>query len=522
MMSAPTGDNAFLHELELKVREELTLAQANEPGEGAACAPIEEWLSDPADDRRYEVSLNALLGAVKAMEDGSRPGVAAADLQRVRAADRPGGAARCDRMFPDLNPLGTIPGAAPRAGGTGGDCDAAAAGGHVAADDQDASEAAGWPFFAQLIAHDITAGRSPADGAAELAARRNSHAPQLDLEIIYSGGPAGAPYLFDRADPAKFLLSPDGRDVPRNAQGTALISDPRDDVHLFALTLHVALLRAHNRIVDLLRADGTPEADVFDQARVTLTWHYQWIIIHDFLPRLVGASLVGEVLASGGRWFAPPPRQAYIPLEFSHAAFRYGHGQIRHAYRLADGGPAVPMFPDLTGLGPPPPGRDLDLSQVFDLPGRPPAQRARRIDGRLAASLAAPPAEVTGVVDDATRHSLAARDLLRGQTAGLPSGEAVARLTGATPLTADELGHPGPHGTPLWSYILKEAEHRGDGDRLGPVGGLIVTETLVGLLRANPASYLSLTPDWRPTLPAAHRTYSLADLLTLGNPTLTT
>jgi hypothetical protein len=44
---------------------------------------------------------------------------------------------------------------------------------------------------------------------------------------------------------------------------------------------------------------------------------------------------------------------------------------------------------------------------------------------------------------------------------------------------------------------------RGGGDRLGPVGGRIVTEVLIGLLRADPASYLSLEPDWRPTLPAA-------------------
>ena len=100
----------------------------------------------------------------------------------------------------------------------------------------------------------------------------------------------------------------------------------------------------------------------------------------------------------------------------------------------------------------------------------------------------------------AAHHSLAARDLLRGETTGLPSGEAVARLVGATPLTADELEHSWPHGTPLWFYILKEAEHRGGGDRLGPVGGRIVAEVLIGLLRADPASYLSLEPGWKPTL----------------------
>ena len=238
--------------------------------------------------------------------------------------------------------------------------------------------------------------------------------------------------------------------------------------------------------------------------------------IHDFLPRLVGASLVKQVLTEGGRWFAPLPRQAYIPLEFADAAFRYGHGQIRHAYRLADGGPAVPLFPDLIGFGPLPPGRRLDLAQVFDMPGHPPAQCAKRLDGRLAASLIGLPEQVTGPVDATAYHSLAVRDLLRGETTGLPSGEAVARLIGTTPLAADELGHAWPHGTPLWFYVLKEAEHRGGGDRLGPVGGRIVAEVLIGLLRADPTSYLSLEPDWQPTLPAAGPGYGLADLIALG------
>ena len=198
------------------------------------------------------------------------------------------------------------------------------------------------------------------------------------------------------------------------------------------------------------------------------------------------------------------------------AAFRYGHGQIRHTYRLVDGGPAVPLFPNLIGFGPLPAGRRLDLAQVFDMPGHPPAQRAKRLDGQLAASLIALPEQVTGAVDTPAYHSLAVRDLLRGETTGLPSGEAVALLVGATPLTPGELEHTWPHGTPLWFYILKEAEHRGGGDRLGPVGGQIVTEVLIGLLRADPASYLCLEPDWQPTLPAAGPGYGLADLITLG------
>jgi hypothetical protein len=153
---------------------------------------------------------------------------------------------------------------------------------------------------------------------------------------------------------------------------------------------------------------------------------------------------------------------------------------------------------------------------VFDLPGGPPAQRAKRLDGRLATSLIGLPEQVTGSVDAAAYRSLAVRDLLRGETTELPSGEAVARLMGVPPLTPDELEQSWPNGTPLWFYILKEAEHRGGGDRLGAVGGRIVAEVLIGLLRADPASYLSMEPDWKPILPAAGPDFGPADLLTLG------
>jgi heme peroxidase len=436
-------------------------------------------------------------------------------LGPARSVDRPIGPARYGRMFPGLDPLSTDPQQLMRAGSDGGVCAAATVPGATAGGD-DATEAAGWPFFGQIVAHDITADRSAVTGGVETAALRNARTPKLNLEILYADGPVGMPYLFDLADPAKFLLGPDGGDVPRNQQGVALIGDPRDDVHLFSLSLHVALLRAHNRIVDRLRAAAVAEAEVFDTARTTLTWHYQWIVVHDFLPRLAGPDLVGEVLAGGGRWFAPKVSQGFIPLEFADAAYRYGHGQIRHTYRLVADGPAVPLFPDLAGFGPLPADRRLDLAQVFDLPGHPPAQRAKRIDGRLAASLIGLPEQVTGAVDADAYRSLAVRDLLRGENTGLPSGEAVARLLDVPALAPEELDKTWPHGTPLWFYILKEAEHRAAGDRLGPVGGRIVAEVLIGLLRADPASYLTLEPGWRPSLPAAGPHFTLADLITLA------
>lgn len=483
-----------LRDLGREVRAELTRTGARQPTPVGG-VPDEQRLYEAVDAERYEIGLRNLLGAVEAVEHGSRYG----------------------RMFPGLVPLGADPRALMRAGGTGGICAAAATVGPAGPGDDDATEAAGWPFFGQLVAHDITADRSPIAGGVEPPALRNARQPRLDLEMIYSDGPVGSPFLFDLADPAKFLLGPGGFDVPRNQQGVALIGDPRNDVHVFSSTLHVTLLRAHNRVVDLLRAAGVGEATVFDVARTTLTWHYQWAVVHDYLPRLVGADLAARVLAGGGRWFTPAP-PAPVPLEFAHAAFRYGHGQIRHAYRLVADGPAVPLFPDLIGFGPLSADRRVDLAQIFDLPGHPPAQRAKRLDGRLPASLIELPEQVTGAVDVAAHRSLATRDLLRGATTRLPSGEAVARLIGASPLTTDEVGPAWPHGTPLWFYILKEAEHRGSGDRLGPVGGHIVAEVLIGLLRADPTSHVNAHPGWTPTLPAAGPTYGLADLLILGGP----
>jgi hypothetical protein len=96
----------------------------------------------------------------------------------------------------------------------------------------------------------------------------------------------------------------------------------------------------------------------------------------------------------------------------------------------------------------------------------------------------------------------------------------VARRLGVTPLSARETGLAafGWRGeTPLWYYILKEAEVCTGGDRLGTVGARIVGEVLVGLMDHDPGSFRSAAPDWRPELPSAEPgSFTLADLLTLA------
>jgi Animal haem peroxidase len=412
--------------------------------------------------------------------------------ERVDAPIGEGG--RYGRMF-DLPALEADEKLLLELGAAGGFCDGGESEG-------DARVEAGWPFFGQYVAHDLTADRSPLREHTDLDALRNMRSPRANLEALYGGSPAGTPYLYTRDDPAK-LLEDDG-DLPRNQEGIALIGDPRNDVHAFISQMQLGFIRAHNLLVDRLREDGVGDAELFDEARRALTWHYQWLIVNDFLPGLVGRDLVDELLETGARFYRPDG-EPYIPLEFADAAYRYGHSQIRHA-----------VFPDLLGFGPVG-DHEVDWSLLFDVEGRPRAQRAKPIDGRLPRSLIQLPVALTGEVDDAYR-SLATRDLERGQGTGLPSGEAVARLIGTDVLGEGELNlrrHGWTSETPLWLYILLESSARHDGDRLGEVGGRIVAEVLHGVIAADPESYLALEPMWAPTLPARGERFRLADLLVL-------
>ena len=373
---------------------------------------------------------------------------------------------------------------------------------------------AGQPFFGQYLAHDLTADRSPLRVHGDINTLRNIRSPRANLEALYGGGPVGSPYLYDQTDPAKLLLADGGRDLPRNQQGIALIGDPRNDVHAFMTGLQVGFIHAHNRLVDRLRTDGVPESDLFDDARLALNWHYQWVILNDFLPNLVGNAMTMSVLRDGLRFYRPVG-EPFVPVEFADAAYRYGHSQVKGDYQVQPAGPRFPVFPDLAGFCPLTPEHGIDWTLLFDVPGHPPAQRAKPIDGQLPASLIRLPESITGAVEISAYRSLAARDLQRGMGTGLPSGEAVTRAVGATPLTRDELAlGDWQDETPLWLYILREAAVRGGGDHLGEVGGRIVAEVIVGIIRKDPESYLANDPSWRPTLPSHQPgSFKIRDLL---------
>jgi hypothetical protein len=264
--------------------------------------------------------------------------------------------------------------------------------------------------------------------------------------------------------------------------------------------LHLAMLEAHNAFVDEARLAGVANDHVFDEAARQLRWHYQWIVLNEFLPTLVGRTLADQVLREGPRWFRPGHGE-FIPLEFADAAYRYGHSQIRHRYQLNLQTDPVSLFPDLLGFRAVPRQRTVDWMLFFDAPCATSAQRSKKIDGKLVRALIELPVAVTGECEIEDYHSLAVRDLQRGQGVGLPSGEAVVRHIGIAPLTAEQVGiaSTGWQGeTPLWYYILREADVSTGGHRLGPVGGRIAAEVLVGLIDADATSFRRNYQRWRP------------------------
>jgi Animal haem peroxidase len=392
---------------------------------------------------------------------------------------------------------------------------------------------AGTTFFGQFIDHDITfdvASRlgQPTDPKDAV----NGRTAALDLDSVYGAGPVAAPQLYDALDGAKLKVEFGGlfEDLPRGSDSSAIIGDPRNDEHLVIAGLHAAFLEFHNNAVDALRLDGVPEPEVFAGARRLTTWHYQWMVLHEFLPLVVGQTLVDDVLTRGRRFYLPQNGQALIPVEFQAACYRFGHSLVRPSYRanLAgdDGQPFFGMIfdPAAQGQADPvdlrggarAPRRFVGWQTFFDF-GDGQVKPNKRIDTKLSTPLFDLPLGAIASHDPPT--ALAQRTLLRHLTWKLPSGQRVAAAMGATALSSEELSELKSFGvgfersTPLWYYVLKEAELMEQGLRLGPVGGRIVAEVLIGLLQSDPASFLATQPGWQPTLENPGAGFRMTDFL---------
>ena len=384
----------------------------------------------------------------------------------------------------------------------------------------------GFTFLGQFLDHDLTFDpTSSLERQNDPEAIENFRTPALELDNVYGSGPGASPHLYDLRDPAKLLIDEAApNDVPRNSQNVAIIGDPRNDENLIVNQLHLAMLKFHNALVDHVRARGTTGAQVFEEAQRLTRWHYQWMIIHEFLPRTVGGDVVRDVLNTPPRdRFYQFRNQPFIPVEFAVAAYRFGHSQVRPGYRV-NAGFAASIFNSALPLEDPDPNdlrggkraarRFVEWQRFFLLGDPALRQLGKKIDTTLSSPLFQLPPGVA-----ANPNSLAQRNLLRGLAFGLPSGQDMARAMRVPVLTPGELDELRPLGvgfersTPPWYYILREAELRGEGKRLGPLGGRIVAEVFLGVLQGDRHSYLSQNPDWKPELAAANGEFTIGDLL---------
>lgn len=426
----------------------------------------------------------------------------------------------------------------------------------------DSSVPAGYTYFGQFIDHDITLDVSSSlDAVTDARNINNMRTPALDLDSLYGRGPALDPFLYDfpaagspNSTAIRFMLGtntntgvggpggamgPGGmivhtrRDLPRvgnpanpsAASNTAIIGDPRNDENLIVSQFHFAMLSFHNKVVDMLEFVAF-SGDIFAEAKRQVTHHYQHAVLFDFLNVMCGSAAVNDAIATVN---APVGSNFRMPVEFSVAAYRFGHSLIRERYWLSFAqpnetlaeifdfirNPRLPVFSNWV----------VDFNAFFQTGNSVPVFNvAKKIDSVIAMGLASLPGLSLMMAQ------LATRNLRRGLALGLPSGQAMATSMGLTPMTSAQLiqGLPsnevsllGSQGgvlltkTPLWYYILREAAVVENGEQLGPLGAKIVAETFVRMLKRDSESILNVSGGFTPSLPSlgGSGTFTVADLL---------
>ncbi|MEU9311175.1 heme peroxidase family protein [Streptomyces sp. NPDC048256] len=457
----------------------------------------------------------------------------------------------------------------------------------------------GFTYLGQFVDHDLTLDATAVRLEDEITVRQllQGRSPALDLDSLYGLGPA---HRFDRRfyeddglrlksgttqgipnDPSIAGRPLTGFDLPRQGTGSlkserrrALIPDPRNDENLVVAQVHAAFIRFHNRVVADLVGKGVSSAVLFQSARETVVKHYQWMLRHDFLRRIVDPEIVEDVFANGRRVFEPSPGEhdlPTMPIEFSVAAYRLGHSMVRGRYnwnRIFDRGrgtlellfqfsgtsgtlsppPADPADPESGDFERLPTNWIADFRRLFAfqeaVPERtdllvPEAQfnLAKRIDTLLVDPLADLPLGSfggRGLPRPAQAElNLAFRNLTRASMLRLATGQQMVehfidRKVDVEPLTAADIAQGGgaqlsgelaeavAQHTPLWFYILREAEVRGDGKLTG-VGGRIVAEVFHRAIEGSRHSIVR-DPFWRPFLsPVEERNsqdvFEMTDLL---------
>lgn len=364
--------------------------------------------------------------------------------------------------------------------------------------------------------------------------------PGADLPRVGQAIDDGALTL---AEVAELFQDPENPLGEADLRRVALIGDGRNDENLVVAQTHLSFLRLHNAIVDELRDSGAAPGDndaLFAEARKQTTWTYQWLVTNSFLKAICDPDIVDQVVAEKAPVYQHffdankddvPEGARPMPLEFSVAAYRYGHSMVRGDYDYnrnfgrgdffgPEGRATFDQLFQFTGGGGMAGLPTLPDNWIIEwdrFTGDSPMENrvARKIDTRLALPLRMMRNNMPGM--SGIMNHLAARNLRRGYLFNLPDAQgSIASVnkhcgTHIDALTPHEIAS-GPTGdavkaggfdtsTPLWFYVLKEAELKSGGEHLGPLGSRIVAETIVGLMVTDDHSYLNQGAynSWKPS-----------------------
>ncbi len=375
---------------------------------------------------------------------------------------------------------------------------------------------AGFTYLGQFVDHDFTLDNTAAALGEVVSVEEliQGRSPSLDLDSLYGRGPGNAEdarFYSDgvRLKMGKTAATPfpdeganrvlDGFDLPRVGLGStkaerrkALIPDERNDENLAVAQTHLAFIRFHNRVVAKLEGEGTGSGRLFRAARRLVVRHYQWMLRHDHLPRMIDEAVLDDVFTNGRKLFEyvpdpshPPVDNSYMcirpgdyptmPIEFSVAAYRLGHSMIRDAYEwnraFQSPGPgpvgALGLLFDFSGTsGTLSPGGDptdpnaggeqlptnwiADFRRLYNFgeAGRsdlqvPPEKFniAKRVDTLIVDPLKDLPLGAFGGQGTPPAHhrNLAFRNLTRAMMVELATGQQMAALAGVKPLTEEQI-----------------------------------------------------------------------------------
>jgi hypothetical protein len=366
-------------------------------------------------------------------------------------------------------------------------------------------------YFGQFIDHDLTLDLEPQPTAffPQRHARlhdpvtgqvvRNNESFRFDLSSVYGGGPHLSPQLY-QSDGIHFIIQEPNangvRDLQRNPDGSAVLVEHRNDENEIIAQVHIMLQKFHNAVADTLHTN-------FTRTQATVIRYYQWIVLHQFLPEIVGQDVVDGILNGSIHSFYKPgnPHHPMTPVEWSTAAYRFGHSIVRKSYQVTTTTGKLQVFngtdADLHGGRPLPAGRQIDWGNFIRDIQRPENVATfnfpRFIDTLISSGLFNLPIGGLAGSENAGSNILAFRNMVRGLFYGTPSGQDMATAMGITPIPPGDVLSRSVQsgavqgfstGTPLWFYILAESEFTG-GLRIGPVGGRIVADVFTGLLKAD-------------------------------------